>query len=363
MESMETQVCSHRYTREVRHPHRERRRQLMESMETQVCSHRTEVDGQPGLIQLIPHGSHNTDKGYFTLDAEGIQMVMEAFSAKDNQMAIDYEHQSLTGAEAPAAGWISRLVDKGSRGLWAQVSWTERAKRYLCNREYRYLSPVFLKEASSGRVVRLLGAGLTNRPAIDGMVPVVNAEGFPPAKKKEEKGMEVLFKVLGLAADATESEAVDAVEALKAQKAEMDAALARPASKEVLEAMGLEQEAEASEVLGTAHAMKRALEMADVLAGQVRELGEKLRTTEAGELVAHAMRQGKVTPAQEDWAREFAEGDPEGFLTFVAKAPAVIPFGQAASAEGKKTVLLDETQRMVNSLVGVPDELFRKHNN
>ena len=329
-------------------------------METRICSHRTEVDGAPGLIQLIPHGSHHTDKGFFTLDAEGLRMVMNAFSSRKNQMAIDYEHQSLSGAEAPAAGWIQRLVNRGGKGLWAQVSWTERAKRYLCNREYRYLSPVFLKEAATGRVVRLLGAGLTNRPAIDGMVPVVNAEGYPPAIKKEVKGMEVLFKALGLAADSTESEAVDAVEALKAAS---DAALGRPASKEVLLALGLDEGAGASEVLGTVHAMKQARELADVLAGQVKELGEKLRTTEAGDLVAHAMRQGKITPAQEEWAREFAQGDPEGFLTFVAKAPTVIPFGEAASAEVRKTVSLDETQRMVNSLVGVPDELFRKHNN
>ncbi|KKK75117.1 hypothetical protein LCGC14_2876940, partial [marine sediment metagenome] len=63
----------------------------MEMMETRMCSHRTEVDGQPGLIQLIPHGSHHTDKGFFTLDAEGVSMLMNAFSGRKNQMAIDYE--------------------------------------------------------------------------------------------------------------------------------------------------------------------------------------------------------------------------------------------------------------------------------
>ncbi|MCK4911807.1 MAG: phage protease [Thermodesulfovibrionales bacterium] len=342
-------------------------------METRICSHRTEVDGAPGLIQLIPHGRHNTDKGSFTLDAEGLRMLMEAFSSRKNQMAIDYEHQSLTGAEAPAAGWIVSLKDMGEKGLWAEVSWTERARRYLCSREYRFLSPVFLKEAVSGRVVRLLGAGLTNHPAIDGMVPVVNSEGFPPPdhklnhkpKTKEVKQMEVLFKALGLGADATASEAVEAVEALKAQKSKCEAALARTASKEVLEAMGLDEGASASEVMGTVMALKRGHEMADVLAGQVKELGEKLRSTEAHDLVAQAMREGKITPAQEGWARDFAEGDPEGFSTFIAKAPTVLNFGQGqhAGISVRAAGGLDETQRKVNSLVGVSEEIFRKHNN
>ncbi len=337
-------------------------------METNVCTYETSVEGVPESIQLIPHGSHETDKGSFTLDAEGLRLVMEAFTGRKNQMAIDYEHQSLTGAEAPAAGWIVSLKDMGEKGLWAEVNWTERARRYLCGREYRFLSPVFLKEASSGRVVRLLGAGLTNHPAIDGMVPVVNSEGFPPPdhklnhkpKTKEEEQMEVFYKALGLGADATASQAVEAVEALKAENV---SAHERSASKEVLEAMGLGERASASEVLGTAMALRRGHEMAAELAGQVREMGEKLRFTEAQDLVAQAMREGKITPAQEGWARDFAEGDQEGFLTFAAKAPVVLPFGEVVSSAGIKSASLDEMQRKVNSLVGVSEEIFRKHNN
>ena len=55
------------------------------------------------------------------------------------------------------------------------MQWTDRAKEYLRNREYRYLSPVVLVRKNDGRAVQLLGAALTNLPAIDGMAPVVNS--------------------------------------------------------------------------------------------------------------------------------------------------------------------------------------------
>ena len=329
-------------------------------METQVCTHETSVNGVPELIQLIPHGSHHTDKGSFTLDEAGLREVMDVFNGRKNQMAIDYEHQSLTGAEAPAAGWIERLVDRGVQGLWAEVRWTERAREYLRGREYRYLSPVFLKEAASGRVMRLLGAGLTNRPAIDGMEPVVNSEGFPPGKNKEVEKMKKLLVALGLDVEATEGQAIEAVNTLKS---EAEASVA----KDVLDALELEEGSTHSEVLGTVMAFKRGHELAGELKGQVEELSRKLQHSEADDLVAAAMREGKLTPAQEGWAREFAGRDPEGFATFAAKAPSVVPFGQMEAVRSSgamaETAGLDQMQRIVNSLTGVSDELFRKHNN
>ena len=134
------------------------------------------LSGAPGEIQVIPFGRHITEKGEFELDADGVKAIMSEFDAKENQMVIDYEHQTLTGNVAPAAGWIKRLMDRGvdskKGGLWAEVEWTQRAEKYLGGCEYRYLSPVFLKDVESGRVMRLLNAALTNQPAIDGMVPI-----------------------------------------------------------------------------------------------------------------------------------------------------------------------------------------------
>jgi len=129
-------------------------------------------------IQLIPFGYHVTSKGDFLLDEEALKLVVNTFDAQVNELVVDYEHQTLSGKEAPAAGWIKKLMNRGRQGLWGLVEWTERATGYLGRKEYRYLSPVFLKRQSDGRVVRLLNAGLTNAPEIDGMVALVNKSNF-----------------------------------------------------------------------------------------------------------------------------------------------------------------------------------------
>jgi len=130
-------------------------------------------------IQLIPFGYHVTSKGDFLLDEEALKLVVNTFDSQVNDLVVDYEHQTLSGKEAPAAGWIKKLMNRGRQGLWGVVDWTERARGYLGRKEYRYLSPVFLKRQSDGRVVRLLNAGLTNAPEIDGMEAlVVNKSGF-----------------------------------------------------------------------------------------------------------------------------------------------------------------------------------------
>ena len=107
----------------------------------------------PTEIQVIPYGRYDTPKGEFVLDDDGAAGIVAAFEAQKNDMVIDYEHQTLAGTEAPAAGWIKKLINKGKDGIWASVEWTERAKKYLLNREYRYLSPVFVKRIADNKVI------------------------------------------------------------------------------------------------------------------------------------------------------------------------------------------------------------------
>lgn len=61
-------------------------------------------------------------------------------------------------------------------GVWAAVNWTQRGADYVTTREYRYLSPVVLVRKKDSRAVELHSVALTNKPAIVGMVPIVNKE-------------------------------------------------------------------------------------------------------------------------------------------------------------------------------------------
>ncbi len=137
----------------------------------------------PDYIQMLPPGLvEPKGKQKFTVDGEARTDIMDAYGQNKTDLAIDYEHQSLSGSEAPAAGWIEGIENRGDGpggGIWAKVRWTDRAKTYLRNREYRYISPVVLIKKATGKVVELLGAALTNLPAIDGMEPVVGVMFAP----------------------------------------------------------------------------------------------------------------------------------------------------------------------------------------
>lgn len=314
---------------------------------------KSEIRGLPSLIQVIPFGSHKTEKGDFILDEKSAEAIVYNFNSHANDMVIDYEHQTLKGVEAPAAGWIKKLINKGKDGVWAVVEWTDRAKEYLKNKEYRYLSPVFLKRLSDNKVIHLINAGLTNQPAIDGMVPLVN--------KRKEVSMGKLLEVLGLNPDTNEDEAISAVQALKSQAHEIS-----NLKSEIISALGLKDDATLSEVTGTVMALKSAEGQAGEISNlksQISSLKAEMAKRDAENLIAGAMKEGKVTPAQKDWASAYAERDPEGFKVFIAKAPVIVQTGEiAGSGTAGVGSALEEVQMAVNKALGISEETFKKHN-
>lgn len=119
----------------------------------------------PDWIQLLPDGPDIVGMdGRRWRNDHPHQVAMDCRMP----MVLDYEHASELrapqGLPAPAAGWIDRLEIRGASALWGHVDWTDRARQQIQNREYRYLSPVFLHEKDSGRIVRLTSVGLTNQP-------------------------------------------------------------------------------------------------------------------------------------------------------------------------------------------------------
>jgi phage I-like protein len=313
------------------------------------------LEGVPAEIQVIPYGRHETDKGAFHLDEAGAALIIEDFTGRRNDLVIDYEHQTLTGTEAPAAGWIKKLIDRGRDGVWAAVEWTDRARDYLRNREYRYLSPVFLKRLGDDRAVRLIGAALTNQPAIDGMVPVVNKEHVNE-NRKEEDFMKRLKELLGLSEDAGEGSVEEALLALKDRTSGM---------KDICSILGLPEDAHVPEIKGTVMALKSGHEQGETLGKRVAELEGSLRQKDAEQFVEQAMKDGKVTPAQRAWALEYAAEEPEAFKAFVAKAPVVVVTGEAAGFPVTDIQNAREhggVQSKVNSVLGIDEDTFRKYN-
>ena len=79
-------------------------------------------------------------RGEFDFREEDADGVIREFASRGRDLVIDFEHQSLSGGKAPAAGWIGELY-KNAEGLCAKVKyWTREAEKFLLNGEYRYFS-------------------------------------------------------------------------------------------------------------------------------------------------------------------------------------------------------------------------------
>ena len=115
--------------------------------------------------------------GPFTLTRETFESVLAAFNAQANPIPLDYNHQSVSGGEAPAAGWVHKMELRGDGHLWAFVEFTDRAAERVRAGEYRYCSPVFLFDApdrKTGEPVPcdIHSIALTNTPFLDGQQPI-----------------------------------------------------------------------------------------------------------------------------------------------------------------------------------------------
>jgi phage I-like protein len=128
----------------------------------------------PAEFQLLPNGRIDIEGDLPAyVDAESARLILEHQRRRGNDMVIDYEHQTLKDIEAPAAGWIKKMIDKGSDGIWAAVDWTKKGKDYLTNKEYRFFSPVILIRAADRKVVAILNVALTNFPKLNNLRTII----------------------------------------------------------------------------------------------------------------------------------------------------------------------------------------------
>ena len=104
--------------------------------------------------------------------------------------------------------------------------------------------------------------------------------------------------------------------------------------------LGLDESARTEDVVTAIMTLKAGTGSAELLA-----LKEELEERAAEELVQMALKDGKITAAQTDWARSYAKSDRDGFKAFAAKAPVVVPQGRMdlkdAPQDKKKTADCD----------------------
>jgi len=256
------------------------------------------------------------------VDLAALKTVAESFLQRGVDVVVDYEHQSLQGGRAPAAGWIKELAIRED-GLWGRVEWTQQAQEHLRRREYRYFSPVLKLAPETRRPQALMQVALTNVPAIKGLPPLVaRCEAAPRVKlqglaldEREEEGkvLEKLKVLMGLEAEAAE-------DAVWSKTLEV--------FRDLGATLGLPEKASASQLKGAAAALKAGAERMEETLAELEALKARLAEESAAQTVEEALQAGRITPAQKEWALEYFRQDPEGFKTFAARAPQAVPTGE-----------------------------------
>lgn len=329
-----------------------------------------EVQGVPEIIRILPLGHVTSQKGEFDVDEESLRLMKAEIARHGVDVVVDYEHQTLDGVQAPAAGWVKDLSIRDGH-IVAKVEWTARAAEYLKNREYRYLSPVISVRKSDGKATGLHSLALTNTPAIDHMDPIVNSSTYHKKGGQNTMDPKELAKLLGLPEDAAPEQITQALSAALAElkKLKEDGKQAPPgdneevvANKAVCELLDLKSGAATSTVTAKIMELKRGIiDGVDVMA-ELKALKDNMAQRDADEAVARAMKAGKITPAQKEWATSYALSSPKGFADFVAQAPQVVPMGQILQdgPEGSGGGV-DEATRLVCKQLGISEDDLKKY--
>jgi phage I-like protein len=321
-----------------------------------ILSAALSLDGG-NAVQLLPAGEFAARDGrpgngqkWKVSDAQGVKLAADLSAISQlSAFHFDYEHQTIhaltNGKEAPASGWATEFEWRPGVGLFAtNVEWTPRAKEMIGAKEYRYISPVISWD-DKGNVTGVLCASLVNYPALLGMSPLGSsalaalAAQFvqsPPANTSTENSMtllQLLIAQLGLSAQATDTEALSAVAALKAKSegqvlvpTQLAAALAIKTDADVATALSAVEQLKTQ----AAGAGQTTMQTIAALQGQVTLLMAGNAKNEVSALVEQALKDGKLVPATKNWAEELGKTNVDALKSFLAAQP-VIALGSTQS--------------------------------
>lgn len=180
-----------------------------------------------------------------------------------------------------------------------------------------------------------------------------------------------LAKLLGLPEDASEEQITQALTAALAELKQLkeDGKQEPPpsdeetvANKAVCELLGLKSGAATSDVTAKIMELKGGIIDGVNVMAELKSLKDTMARRDADEAVTHALKAGKITPAQKEWATSYALSNPKGFADFVEKAPQVVPMGQLIQDGPEKPEGgMDEATRLVCKQLGVSEDDVKKY--
>jgi len=312
-----------------------------------------ELSASDGWYHLLPAGHFKAKDGrpadvpggHWFLDAATAAELIARNAGMANDRPIDYEHQTLNseknGQAAPAAGWFnaSELQWRDDSGLWIKPRWTDRARDFIANKEYRYLSAVFPYDETTGQPLWLHSVALTNDPGLDGLHPLASLKAgslnptFTPTQEKTMDPILVaILKALGFQiADETKPEDLPKQDQVLASlKAIQDkAALTETLSTQVAALKANPPEAKPDPAKYVPIAALTEMQ------AQLAVLKATATTSELDTLISQAKDDGRLLPSMEEWAKDYGQKDIAALKAFLEKAPAIAAL-KGTQTEGKE---------------------------
>jgi phage I-like protein len=253
----------------------------------------------PSSVELIPAGTLIQGRDGRKWKNSRPQEVALNSMARLSKLVIDENHATdlaaPKGGSSPAMGWMTNLRTGQGGSVWADVAWTKRGEQAVLNKEYSFISPVFLHD-EQGEITVVLRAALTNSPNLQ--LPALNAEqssveqssGGEPEKNNTEVSMnKELCAALGLSETATEAEILAAAQALQC-KAALNAAKPGTAQTQTVDLAAYAPRADLNAMEARALAVEK----------QLAELNTAKFKAEVEGAVDQAIKDRKIAPASKD---------------------------------------------------------------
>jgi phage I-like protein len=347
----------------------------------------------PEWIELVPGGAIAGADGRAFVNDRPAEFVARSAALKRIQAGwcIDFDHQlqlatnPMAGGTAPAAGWIVELQARDGGSIWGKVEWTDLGAEAIARKRYRGISPVFRFDKESKRALGLASAALTNNPNLD----LVALNARQPSQQENDSMPAWLKKLLGLADDATEEQAKSALNSYVALAGALATALGVDVGAAVAldgpalnAALGKKFGAGASDVFvalcakagvkadATAEAILAGLQVEPDPAQYVpmaahMALKDALNAVSKGkpaELVEQALKDGRLFPAQKEWALNYAQRDLAGFQKYIGDTPALLGTVKPPAAATAVNHGLTDNQLAICTRLGLDPKAYAEAN-
>ncbi|WP_027360254.1 phage protease [Desulforegula conservatrix] len=300
-----------------------------------------ETPAAPDWVRLMPPGPEIKGRDGRSWRMDDPASLVAAFNSDSRDIPLDFEHstelQAPKGLPAPAAAWFKELKVDADGGISGRADWTQSGRNAVESKEYRYISPVFVFDRATGRVVRITSAALTNQPNLR-----LEALNHQQTHEQGEAVMKKVFEALGLPEGSDEDKALNAVSALKAKADGQAPSLDKYVPRPDFDAM-----------------TQRALNAEKLL----KEGAQAQLDKEIDDEVAKALEAGKITPSTADYHRAMCriDGGLDRFREFVKVAPEIAGVSGLDKKKPESSAGLSDEEKAVCRNLGISEEDYLKN--